>query len=71
MSPRRNRDSPNPSLASEGPPPQNTGGGAGGHTRLRVTGWGSPNSGDWRKSLALCLLCGEDIALLAVVFLWH
>ncbi len=28
-----------------------------GHTRLRVKGWGSPNSDDWRKSLALCLLC--------------
>ncbi len=22
----------------------------GGHTRLRVSGWGSPNSDDWRKS---------------------
>ncbi len=29
-----------------------------GHTRLRVRGWGSPNFDDWRKSLALCLLCG-------------
>ncbi len=28
-----------------------------GQTRLRVMGWGSPNSDDWRKSLALCLLC--------------
>ncbi len=28
------------------------------HTRLRMRGWGSPNSDDWRKSLALCLLCG-------------
>ncbi len=28
-----------------------------GHTRLRVRGWESPNSDDWRKSLALCLLC--------------
>jgi hypothetical protein len=28
-----------------------------GHTRLRVRGGGS-NSDDWRKSLALCLLCG-------------
>ncbi len=27
-----------------------------GHTRLRVRGWGSSNSDDWRKSLALCLL---------------
>jgi hypothetical protein len=26
-----------------------------GHTRLWVRGWGSPNSDDWRKSLALCL----------------
>ncbi len=32
----------------------------GGHTRLRVRGWGSPNFDDWRKSLALCLLCGGD-----------
>jgi hypothetical protein len=29
----------------------------GGHTRLRVRGWGSPNSDDCRKSLALNLLC--------------
>ncbi len=35
-------------------------GGGGGHTRLRVRGWGSPNSDDWRKSLAICLLCGEQ-----------
>jgi hypothetical protein len=27
------------------------------HTRVRVRGWGSHNS-DYRKSLALCLLCG-------------
>jgi hypothetical protein len=32
---------------------------AGGHTRLRLKGWGSPNSDDWRRNLALCLLCGE------------
>jgi hypothetical protein len=37
------------------PSPQNRGGGRG--TRLRVRGWGSPNSDDFRKSLALCLLC--------------
>jgi hypothetical protein len=23
-----------------------------------LRGWGSPNSNDWRKNLALCLLCG-------------
>jgi hypothetical protein len=28
------------------------------HTRLRVKGWGSLSSDDWRKSLALCLHCG-------------
>jgi hypothetical protein len=44
---------PNPSLACECAPPSRTGRG---HTRLRVRGWGSPNSDDWRKSLALCLL---------------
>ncbi len=43
------------SLASECAPPPGT---KGGHTRLRVRGWGSPNSNDWRKSLALCLLYG-------------
>ncbi len=31
------------------------GGGGRGNTRLRLRGWGSPNSEDWRKSLALCL----------------
>ncbi len=55
MSPRRNWDSPNPSLASKCAPSPRTG--RGGHTRLRVRGWGSPNSDDSRKSLALCLLC--------------
>jgi hypothetical protein len=35
-----------PSPASEG---------EGVHTRLRARGWGSPNSDDWRKGLALCL----------------
>jgi hypothetical protein len=37
------------------PPPPEPGGG--GHTSLRVRGWGSPSSDDVRKSLALCLLC--------------
>ncbi len=27
------------------------------HTRLRVRGWWSPHYDDWRKSLAICLLC--------------
>ncbi len=37
------------------PTPLSSGGG--GHTRVRGEGLGSPNSNDWRKSLALCLLC--------------
>ncbi len=49
LSPRRNWDSPTPSLPSECAPPPGTKGG-GGHTRLRVRGWGSPNSYDWRKA---------------------
>jgi hypothetical protein len=36
-----------------------------GHTRLRVRGWGSPNSDDWRKSFALCLLCGPTYFFVA------
>ena len=35
----------------------------GGHTRLWLRGWGSPNSDDWRKNLALYLLC-DTITLL-------
>jgi hypothetical protein len=38
---------------------------AGAHTRLRVRGWGSPNSDDWRKSLALCLLCAAHSQVLS------
>ncbi len=57
MSPRRNWGSPNPSPASEcAPPPQPKG--KGGAQSPAGGGWGSPNSDDWRKSLALCLLCG-------------
>jgi hypothetical protein len=31
-----------------------------GGTFAAVRGWGSPNSDDWRKSLALCLLRGVN-----------
>jgi hypothetical protein len=51
------------SPCSECAPPPRTGRGGGrgeGHTPLRVRGWLTPNSDDWRKSLALCLLCGRD-----------
>ncbi len=40
------------------PYPRNQRGG-GGHTRQGVRGWGSTKTDDWRKSLALCLLCGH------------
>ncbi len=55
---RRNWDYTKPSPASECVPPPEPKGGAGGHIRLRVGDWGSPNSDDWSKSLALCLLRG-------------
>jgi hypothetical protein len=42
------------SPASVSLPPET---GGTGHTSLRVGVGGSPNSDDWRKSLALCLLC--------------
>jgi hypothetical protein len=60
MHPRRNWDSP--SLVSEFSLPPEQGWWAGCtfctlHNHLRVRGWGNPNSDDWRKRLALCLLC--------------
>jgi hypothetical protein len=41
------------------------------HTRLRARGWGSPNSDDWRKSLALCLFCAYEyhVSLLSLKLL--
>ncbi len=60
MSPRRNWDSPIPSLVCECAPSPRTKG-WGGHTRQWARGWGSPNSDDWRKSLALCQLCGAGV----------
>ncbi len=57
-----NWDPPTPSSASECAPfPRNQRGGGRGHTRLRVRGWGSPNSNDWKHISALCLLyvCSE------------
>ncbi len=59
LSPRWNWDSPTPSPASKCAPPESRGGGGYLHTRLRVRGWGSPNTDDWRESLLLCLLCGS------------
>jgi hypothetical protein len=56
LSPRRNWDSPTPSLASECAPPLGSKGG-GARSPAGGGGGGSPNSDDWRKSLALCLLC--------------
>ncbi len=64
--PRRNWDSPNPSLPASVPLPPEPGGG-GGRTSPRVRGCGSPNSDDSRKSLALCLLCGSYNINLSVV----
>jgi hypothetical protein len=56
---------PTPLSPASVPLPPETGGG---QTRLQVRGWGSPNSDDWRKSLALCLLCdGLLLTLLSAV----
>jgi hypothetical protein len=43
---------PTPSPQASVSPP----GTKGGHTRLRMRKWGCPNSDDWRKILALCIL---------------
>jgi hypothetical protein len=65
MSPRRNWDSHNPSLASECAPPSSQNRGGGGYSPAGE-GLGDPNSDDLRKSLALCLLCRRDIEPLVV-----
>jgi hypothetical protein len=56
LTPCWNWNSPTPSLASESAPPPGTKG-WGAHSPAGK-GLGSPNSDDWRKSLALCLPCG-------------
>ncbi len=61
MSARRNRDSPNPSLASECAPLPGTKGG-----RTLASGWGVggvPIPTTVEKSLALCLLCDKALIL--------
>ncbi len=56
MSSHWNWDAPTPFLAWECASTPKTKG-VGWHTCLRVRGCGSPNSDDWRESLAFCLLC--------------
>jgi hypothetical protein len=65
--PRRNWDSPTPSLASEcAPPPRTKGGGA--HS-LAGEGLGEPQFRRLEKSLALCLFCGRvNVAPSLLVF---
>ncbi len=48
MSLRWNWDSPTPLATSEFALPP--GPKSGGNTRLRLKGWGSPNSNDWRNA---------------------
>ncbi len=59
LSPRPNWDPlpppPTPLAQANVLPPGTKGGRV--HTRLRVRGWGSPISDDWRESLVLCQLC--------------
>jgi hypothetical protein len=52
LSPRPNREPPLTPVSVSVAPHRNQKGG--GHTRLQ---WGCHSSDDWRKNLALCLLC--------------
>jgi hypothetical protein len=45
---------PTPLSPASVPLPPEPGEWGGGHPSLRVRGWESPKSDDWRKSLALC-----------------
>ncbi len=47
-----------PLLEASVPLSPGTRGGEGGAHCMPARGWVSPNSDDWRKSLALCLLSG-------------
>ncbi len=47
---------PLPQASVPSPPPDQRVGGGGANSPA-ARGWRSPNSDDWRKSLALCLLC--------------
>ncbi len=58
ISPRRSRDSLTPSPPSECAPPPPEPQGAGILACEWGGAWVSPDSNDWRKSLALCVLCG-------------
>ncbi len=64
LSRRWNWYHPPPSPASECAPGTKGRGGLHTRSRLRVRGWGSPNSDDWRESLILCLLCSWPYWLL-------
>ena len=55
-----------PSLYLEPPPPRNQREGGGQAHSPAGEGWGSPNSDDWRKSLALCLLCEDGVLMMAL-----
>jgi hypothetical protein len=60
------RTPPAPIPQASVPPPPGTKG-KGEHSPAGGV-WGSPNSDDWRKSLALFLLCGHDSAV-SVIYL--
>ncbi len=62
MSPRRNWDSPNPSLASKCAPPPGTKG-EGAHSPAGE-GLGESQFRWLEKSLALCLLCGTLLSIM-------
>ncbi len=55
---------PTPIPQASVPYPRTKGWGA--HSPAAEGVWGSPNSDDWRKSLALCLLCGVKALLKSV-----
>ncbi len=55
--PRPNWDPHTPSPASECVPPEESRGGEAHSPAGERVGEGGPNPDDWRKSLALCLIC--------------
>jgi hypothetical protein len=58
---------PLPQASVPFPPDKRVGGGGTGHTCLRLKGWGSPNSNDWRKMQEVGVLIKQKYSRLSEV----
>ncbi len=69
FSSRRNWDSPTPLAAGECAPPPPPFGPLGGHTRLRLKGWGNPNSNEGTYTVVLYCIYISTLCLFGTLIL--